>query len=79
MMGKKMQSTPPDEEDKKLDTAVKRFYSVGALDVKTMNYIACMVWCDYAIWDSISDVIMDLLEDKRLKVQTNSEFSEECL
>lgn len=65
--GRKHQSTPPDREGKKMDSFGRRFYSAGALGIKTGNYMACIARFMHALFEDMSDLIPHLPDDKRVK------------
>lgn len=45
--------TPPVKEGKKLDSFGRRLYSVGALGIKSCNYMACMAHYIHAIFEDL--------------------------
>lgn len=67
--GKRIQSTPPDKEGKKLDLVAKRFYTAGALGVKMTNYVAYMARYNFDVWNSIEDLIDDLPQEKKARLR----------
>lgn len=48
-------STPNNKEGKKIAAVGRKFYSLGALGIKVMSYIACM--SSYALLDQFSEVM----------------------
>lgn len=64
---RKHHSTPNDRERKKIDVAGQKFYSTGALGIKTVSYIMCVSHYSYALWEQLSNVMKSLSDNKRTK------------
>lgn len=65
--GRKSQSTPPDRDNKRIDSFRKCFYLTGALAIKTSNHLACISRYLFGILEDFSTIFQFLPEDVRVK------------
>lgn len=65
--GRSSHSAPSDKDNRRIDNFGKRFYSTGALGIKTSNYLACISRYLFGILEGFSTILPFLPEEVHIK------------